>query len=135
MDKNYTINWRNAEKTILEINYLGDSVLSDVLSSNVEGFAMIESLPHEAVLVHNDQGHSISLELLGVGKIHDSVYSKFPPVPKDLKSVIVILSSFGTRKMMGAAMEVLDKLFFGRKMVHTVSSMEEANVLIARAGF
>ena len=51
MNKNYTIEWRNPAKTILEIKYLGDAVLNDILSSNVDAFSMIETVPHEVLLI------------------------------------------------------------------------------------
>ena len=53
MDKNYTIEWRTPDKTILEIKYLGDAVLNDIFSSNVDAFSMVETVPHEVLLIHN----------------------------------------------------------------------------------
>jgi len=135
MNKNYTIEWRNPAKTILEIKYLGDAVLNDILSSNVDSFSMIETVPHEVLLIHNGQGYNVELGLLSVGKVHDSVYSKFPPVPKNLKFVVIILSQRATRAMMGSALEVLDRVFFRRKMTSVVASMQEAEVQIQNMGF
>lgn len=135
MDKNYTIEWRNPENTILEIKYLGDAVLNDIRSSNVDSFSMIESMLHEVILVHNSQGYDVDLRLLSVGKIHDSVYSKFPPIPKNLKFVVIILSQRATRAMMGSALEVLDRVFFRRKMTSVIASMQEAEAQIANMGF
>ena len=135
MDKIYTIEWRNPAKTILEIKYLGDAVLSDILSSNVDAFSMIETVSHEALLIHNSQGYNVELGLLTVGKVNDSVYSKFPPIPKNLKLVIIILSQRATRAMMGSALEVLDKFFFRRKMTSVVASMQEAEAQIIKMGF
>ena len=68
MNKNYTIEWRNPAKTILEIKYLGDAVLNDILSSNVDSFSMIETVPHEVLLIHNGQGYNVELGLLSVGQ-------------------------------------------------------------------
>ena len=135
MDKIYTIEWRNPAKTILEIKYLGDAVLSDILSSNVDAFSIINTVPHEALLIHNSQGYNVELGLLTVGKVNDSVYSKFPPIPKNLKLVIIILSQRATRAMMGSALEVLDKFFFRRKMTSVVASMQEAEAQIIKMGF
>jgi hypothetical protein len=135
MNNNYTIEWRNPAKTILEIKYLDDAVLNDILSSNVEAFSMIETLPYEVILIHNSQGYNVELGLLTVGKVHDSVYSKFPPVPKNLKFVIIILSQRATRAMMGSALEVLDRLFFRRKVTSVVASMQEAEAQIIKLGF
>lgn len=135
MNKNYTIEWRNPAKTILEIKYLGDAVLNDILSSNVDSFSMIETMPHEVLLIHNGQGYNVELGLLSVGKVHDSVYSKFPPVPKNLKFVVIILSQRATRAMMGSALEILDRVFFRRKMTTVVASMQEAESQIVKMGF
>jgi hypothetical protein len=135
MDKRYQIEWRNPKKTILVVNYLGDSVLDDVLASNLEAFAMIKELPHEVILIHNGGSYNIAVELLSIGKIHDVVYSQFPAIPQNLKFVIVILASSLTRIPMGAGMEVLDILYFRRRMTYTVSRMEEAERLIAKSGF
>jgi len=135
MNKNYTIEWRNPAKTILEIKYLGDAVLNDILSSNVDAFSMIETVPHEVLLIHNGQGYNVELGLLSVGKVHDSVYSKFPPVPKNLKFVVIILSQRATRAMMGSALEILDRVFFRRKMTTVVASMQEAESQIVKMGF
>lgn len=135
MEKIYTIEWRNPAKTILEIKYLGDAVLSDILSSNVDAFSIINTVPHEALLIHNSQGYNVELGLLSVGKVHDSVYSKFPPVPKNLKFVVIILSQRATRALMGSALEVLDRVFFRRKMTSVVASMQEAEVQILQMGF
>ncbi len=135
MNKNYTIEWRNPAKTILEIKYLGDAVLNDILSSNVDSFSMIETVPHEVLLIHNGQGYNVELGLLSVGKVHDSVYSKFPPVPKNLKFVVIILSQRATRAMMGSALEILDRVFFRRKMTTVVASMQEAESQIVKMGF
>jgi hypothetical protein len=135
MNKNYTIEWRNPAKTILEIKYLGDAVLNDILSSNVDSFSMIETVPHEVLLIHSGQGYNVELGLLSVGKVHDSVYSKFPPVPKNLKFVVIILSQRATRAMMGSALEILDRVFFRRKMTTVVASMQEAESQIVKMGF
>lgn len=135
MNKNYTIEWRNPTKTILEIKYLGDAVLNDILSSNVDSFSMIETVPYEVLLIHNGQGYNVELGLLSVGKVHDSVYSKFPPVPKNLKFVVIILSQRATRAMMGSALEILDRVFFRRKMTTVVASMQEAESQIVKMGF
>ncbi|HND48743.1 MAG TPA: hypothetical protein PLL95_09285 [Anaerolineales bacterium] len=107
----------------MEIKHLGDAVLNDILSSNVESLSMIETVPHEIALIHNGQGYNVELGLLSVGKVHDSVYSKFPPVPKNLKFVVIILSQHATRAMMGSALEILDRVFFRRKMTAVVASM------------
>ncbi|MFM8877174.1 MAG: hypothetical protein ACKOGC_14000 [Anaerolineae bacterium] len=135
MNKNYTIEWRNPAKTILEIKYLGDAVLNDILSSNVDSFSMIETVPHEVLLIHNGQGYNVELGLLSVGQVHDSVYSKFPPIPKNLKFVVIILSQRATRAMMGSALEILDRVFFRRKMTTVVASMQEAESQIVKMGF
>ncbi|MFM8427436.1 MAG: hypothetical protein ACKOBL_19910 [Chloroflexota bacterium] len=135
MDKNYTIEWRTPDKTILEIKYLGDAVLNDIFSSNVDAFSMVETVPHEVLLIHNGQGYNVELGLLSVGKVHDSVYSKFPPVPKNLKFVVIILSQRATRAMMGSALEFLDRVFFRRKMTTVVASMQEAESQIVKMGF
>ncbi len=135
MNKNYTIEWRNPAKTILEIKYLGDAVLNDILSSNVDAFSMIETVPHEVLLIHNGQGYNVELGLLSVGQVHDSVYSKFPPIPKNLKFVVIILSQRATRAMMGSALEILDRVFFRRKMTTVVASMQEAESQIVKMGF
>ncbi len=135
MNKIYTIEWRNPAKTILEIKYLGDAALNDILASNVDAFSMIETVPHEALLIHDSQGYNVELSLLSVGKVHDSVYSKFPPVPKNLKHVVIILSQRATRAMMGSALEVLDRLFFRRKVTSVVASMQEAEAEIIKMGF
>ena len=135
MDKNYTIEWRTPDKTILEIKYLGDAVLNDIFSSNVDAFSMVETVPHEVLLIHNGQGYNVELGLLSVGKVHDSVYSKFPPVPKNLKFVVIILSQRATRAMMGSALEILDRVFFRRKMTTVVASMQEAESQIVKMGF
>jgi hypothetical protein len=135
MNKIYTIEWRDPAKTILEVKYLGDAVLNDIFSSNVDAFSMIETVTHEAILIHNSQGHNVDLGLLSVGKVHDSVYSKFPPVPKNLKFVIVVLSQRATRTMMGSALEVLDRLFFRRKVTSVVASIQEAEAQILKMGF
>lgn len=135
MDKNYTLEWHNPNKTILEIKYLGDAVLNDILSSNVDAFLMVKTIPHEVILIHNSQGYNVELDLLSVGKVHDAVYSKFPPIPKNLKFVIIILSQRTTRAMMGSALEVLDKVFFRRKMTAVVASTQEAKAQIIKMGF
>jgi hypothetical protein len=135
MDKNYTIEWRNPAKNILEVKYLSDAVLNDILLSNIDAFSMIETVSHEVILIHNSQGYNVELGLLSVGKVHDSVYSKFPPIPKNLKLVIIILSQRAVRAMMGSALEVLDKMFFRRKMTSVVASMQEAEAQIINMGF
>ncbi|HNM37074.1 MAG TPA: hypothetical protein PKI33_08425 [Anaerolineales bacterium] len=119
----------------MEIKHLGDAVLNDILSSNVESLSMIETVPHEIALIHNGQGYNVELGLLSVGKVHDSVYSKFPPVPKNLKFVVIILSQHATRAMMGSALEILDRVFFRRKMTAVVASMQEAEAQIMQMGF
>ena len=135
MNKIYTVEWRNPAKTILEIKYLGDAVLSDILSSNVDAFSIINTVPHEVLLIHNSQGYNVDAGLLTVGKVNDSVYSQFPPIPKNLKLVIIILSQRATRVMMGSALEVLDRFFLRRKMTSVVASMQEAEAQIIKMGF
>jgi hypothetical protein len=135
MNKIYTVEWRNPAKTILEIKYLGDAVLSDILSSNVDAFSIINVVPHEVLLIHNSQGYNVDVGLLTVGKVNDSLYSQFPPIPKNLKLVIIILSQRATRAMMGSALEVLDRFFFRRKVTSVVASMQEAEAQIIKMGF
>src|SRR5690349_8009205 len=135
MNKIYAVEWRNPAKTILEIKYLGDAVLSDILSSNVDAFSIINAVPHEVLLIHNSQGYNVDVGLLTVGKVNDSVYSQFPPIPKNLKLVIIILSQRATRAMMGSALEVLDRFFFRRKLTSVVASMQEAEAQIIKMGF
>jgi hypothetical protein len=135
MNKIYTVEWRNPAKTILEIKYLGDAVLSDILSSNVDAFSIVNAVPHEVLLIHNSQGYNVDVGLLTVGKVNDSLYSQFPPIPKNLKLVIIILSQRATRAMMGSALEVLDRFFFRRKVTSVVASMQEAEAQIIKMGF
>lgn len=135
MDKNYTIEWHNETKSVLEIKYWGDAVLKDILESNVEAISVVAAAPNEVIVIHNSNGYNVDLELLGVGKIHDSVYSKFPPIPANLKMVVIILGNRFTRSVMGSALEVLDRVFFKRRMAYTVSSMQEARALILKNGF
>jgi hypothetical protein len=135
MDKKYEIIWRNPEKkNVLVVNYLADPLLDDILKANLEAFALFQNIPHEVILFHN--GGKYVVEALGIGSVHDLLYNKLPRrAPDNLKFIIVMVENDRTRRLMGAAMDVLDKLFFKRKIVYAVGKMEEAESLISKAGF
>jgi hypothetical protein len=134
MDKKYEIGWRNPQQTVLVVTYLADPLLSDILDANLEAFAMIEKIPHDVILLHN--GGKYKIETIGIGSFHDLLYNKLPSKPlENLKLIIVLLENNHIRRLAGAAMEILDKLFLRRQMVQSVGSMDEAERLIAKAGF
>jgi hypothetical protein len=94
---------------------------------------MIVELPYDVILFHDGGEHNISTT--GIGTIHDLLYNKVPRPPQNMKMVIVLSANFSVKKPLEAAVEILDKLFFRRKITHLVSTMAEAERLISKAGF
>lgn len=134
MNSKYQIDWRDEKKNVLVVTYLAPPTLDDILKANLEAFAMIRETPNEVVLFHN--GGKQNANMLGIQSVRDLLYNKLPrPSLTNMKFIIMLVEDDRTRRLMGSALEVLDKLFFKRKIVYAVGRMEEAEKLIAGAGF
>lgn len=133
MDKKYELVWRNPQKTVLMINYLAPVTWSDVTEAGADAMEAIKDLPQDVILFHNGGTHTVNLTK--ITSIHDLLYNNLSNPPRNLKFVIVYLENIKILKELDAAMEILDKLFFKRKIFHVASSMAEAERLIVRAGF
>ncbi len=133
MDKKYEIVWRDPQKTVLKVNYQPSIDWSDGLSANIEAMAAIREVQNDVLLFHDTSQSTI--DLLGFGSVHDLFYNKLPRPPHNLKMIVVVFRSPNVVKSVGASIEILDKLFFKRKYAHIVGSLEEAERLIAQAGF
>ena len=135
LDKKYEITWRTPQKTVLMIHYLAAPALEDVTQAQQDAFGMLDEVPHDVIVFHNGGEHKV--DSTNLGRVHDSLYNKFPRrPPENLKQVIVLIEDDQIRESMSAAMEVLGQLFFKRKITQTVKTMAEAEEeeLLLKAG-
>lgn len=133
MDKSYEIVWRDSQKkTVLMVNYLQDVTWEDVLKADTEAVGIIQQELHSVVLFHYAGKNNINLT--DIGSIKDILYNKVPVPPQNMKLVIVLLNNFKARTSLMMAIEVLDKIAFGRKLTYVVDKLEEAERLIVQAG-
>jgi hypothetical protein len=131
MTKKYEITWHNPQETVLMVNNLQDGTWDDVLASTLEAAAIIQQKSYPVILVHNRNNHKI--DKFDLGSIKKILYDKLPPPPKNMKLVIV-LSNTSTKWMVQVGVEIAEKVNFGRKLTYFVSTMEEVEQLIKKAG-
>ena len=96
----------------------------------MEALPMMTALTHDVILFHDGGPYGISSP--DIASVKDLFYTKIPPPPKNLKFVIALMRS-SNRNMVMMAIETLDKVMYGRKLNYFVTSMEEAERLIAQA--
>jgi hypothetical protein len=131
LSKLFKIEWMDTQKTTLQINYIASGQWSDILQANLEVIEIIKASPHDVILFHNAGKYGV--DLTSIGAIKDLLYNKVPPVPTNLRCVIVMVDYINLKfQSIKIAMDILDKTFYKRKLNYFVTTMEEVEQLIQK---
>lgn len=130
----YEIHWRNPEKNVLEVKYIEDFEWQDAIEANAIATKMIEEVTNDVIIFYDASEHTPSN--YEISRIKDSLYSDGSrSIPQNLKFTIVLTKNTFAAKNVKIAMEILDKSIRHKKVNYFVTTIEEVEELIRKAGF
>ena len=130
MGSKFELTWKDPNrKDILICKYIQPWAWEDTIGLFELMSPMFASVEHEVSLIHDQS--TFPQTQTAIGAIRD-IWGKAPKPPKNLKICIIVAPQ--RFNMLETAFDVVEKLFFNKKITYFVDNMDNAKELLAKRG-